>query len=72
MTCQLEVQWDVLVAGEKEVWSSWLEHPVRVQLGRLECQCPVLSESPRRNRSEEGWLYRFNFLIQLPWLSTEF
>jgi len=31
--------------GEKEVWTSWLEYTVWVQLCWLECQCPILPES---------------------------
>jgi len=41
----------MIAAGKKEIWTARLEHPVRVQLGGLECQRPVLPEPPRWNRS---------------------
>lgn len=41
-------------AGASQVRSPRLEHPVRVQPGRLRRQCAVRAEPPRRHGPQEG------------------
>ena len=44
----------VNIPGTEEVWSTGLEHSVRVQQGGLHRQLPVHDEPPRRPRPQEG------------------
>ena len=44
----------LLIPGAEEVWSAGLEHPLRVQPGRLHSKLPVHDEPPRRPRPQAG------------------